>query len=42
MSAGVKQQNAAATAKKTPETHGTLDQKTMDNLSTAMHGEALA
>jgi rubrerythrin len=24
------------------ETHGTHDQKTLDNLSTAMHGEAFA
>lgn len=39
-------QNATATAmaktEKAPETHGALDQKTLDNLSTAMHGEAFA
>jgi len=28
--------------KKTTGTHGTLNQKTLDNLSTAMHGEAFA
>ncbi len=27
---------------KTTETHGTLDQKTLENLSMAMHGEAFA
>jgi rubrerythrin len=42
MDTGVSKQNAAATAKKTMETHGTLDQETLDNLSTAMHGEAFA
>ncbi len=42
MNTGVSKQNATATAEKTTETHGTLDQKTMDNLSTAMHGEAFA
>ena len=39
-------QNATATAKtkteKTSETRGALDRKTLDNLSTAMHGEAFA
>ncbi len=39
-------QNAAATAmaktEKATETRGILDQKTRDNLSTAMHGEAFA
>jgi hypothetical protein len=38
MNTGVGKQNATRTAKKTTETHGTLDQKTLDNLSTAMHG----
>ena len=42
MATGVSKQDAAATAKKTKETHGTLDQETLDNLSTAMHGEAFA
>ena len=42
MNTGVGKQNATHTAKKTTETHGTLDQKTLDNLSTAMHGEAFA
>jgi rubrerythrin len=32
--------NATATAETTTETRGSLDQKTLDNLSTAMHGEA--
>ncbi|MGB9433999.1 MAG: rubrerythrin family protein [Candidatus Acidiferrum sp.] len=39
MNTGASDQNATATAKKT---HGTLDQETLDNLSTAMHGEAFA
>jgi rubrerythrin len=42
MNTGVGKQDATATAKKTTETLGTLDQKTLDNLSTAMHGEAFA
>jgi rubrerythrin len=42
MHTGVSKQHAAATATKTTGTHGTLDQKTMDDLSTAMHGEAFA
>jgi rubrerythrin len=42
MTTGTGKQNATATAKKTTETHGTLYQKTVDNLSTAMHGEAFA
>jgi rubrerythrin len=42
MNTGVGKQNAATTAKKTTETHGTLVQETLDNLSTAMHGEAFA
>jgi rubrerythrin len=32
--------NATATAETITETRGSLDQKTLDNLSTAMHGEA--
>ncbi len=32
--------NATATAETTTETRGSLDKKTLDNLSTAMHGEA--
>jgi|SRR5579863_533476 len=42
MNSGVGKQNATATAKKTTETRGTTDQRTLDNLSTAMHGEAFA
>jgi len=42
MNTGVGKQHATATAKKTTETHEALDQKTLDNLSTAMHGEAFA
>ena len=42
MITGVSKQNAMATAKKTTATQRTLDQKTLDNLSTAMHGEAFA
>ena len=42
MNTGVSKQKATATAKKATETHGTFDQKTLDNLSTAMHGEAFA
>jgi rubrerythrin len=42
MNTGVSDQNATVTAMKTTETHGTLDQETFDNLSTAMHGEAFA
>jgi rubrerythrin len=42
MNTGVSKQSTTATAKKTTETHGTLNQKTLDNLSTAMHGEAFA
>jgi rubrerythrin len=42
MITGVSKQNAIATAKKTAETQRSLDQKTLDNLSTAMHGEAFA
>jgi rubrerythrin len=32
--------NATATAETTTEARGSLNQKTLDNLSTAMHGEA--
>ena len=42
MITGVSKQNAIATAKETAETQRSLDQKTLDNLSTAMHGEAFA
>jgi len=42
MNTGVSKQNATATAEKTMAIHGTLSQKTSDNLSTAMHGEAFA
>lgn len=42
MDTGVSKQKPAATGKKTAETRGTLDQKTLNNLSTAMHGEAFA
>jgi rubrerythrin len=42
MNTGVSKQNATATAEKTTETHGILDQKTLYDLSTAMHGEAFA
>ena len=42
MNTGLSEQNAAATAETTTETRGSLDQKTSDNLSTAMHGEAFA
>jgi rubrerythrin len=39
---GVSDQNATATAMKTTESDGTLDQEILNNLSTAMHGEAFA
>lgn len=42
MKTGVTKQNATATTEKSAETYGILDRKTMDNLSTAMHGEAFA
>jgi rubrerythrin len=42
MNPGASKQNATATAKKTTETHVILDQKTLYDLSTAMHGEAFA
>jgi hypothetical protein len=40
MNTGVGKQNATATAEKTSELQKTLDQETLDNLSTAMHAEA--
>jgi rubrerythrin len=42
MNTGVSKQEATATAEKATETRGALNQKTMENLSTAMHGEAFA
>lgn len=42
MDTGVSKQKPTATTKETAETRGTLDQETLDNLSTAMHGEAFA
>jgi rubrerythrin len=42
MNTGVGKQSATAMSKNTAETHGTLDKKTLDNLSAAMHGEAFA
>jgi len=42
MNTGVGKQNATETAEKTTEPQKTIDQKTLDNLSTAMHGEAFA
>lgn len=43
MNTGVGKQGATATAeKKTPAVRRTLDPKTLDNLLTAMHGEAFA
>jgi hypothetical protein len=42
MNPGVGKQNAAATAMRPTEANGTLDHKTMDALSTAMHLEAFA
>jgi rubrerythrin len=42
MNAGVGKQNAAAAAGRTTETHGIFDQETLDNFSTATHGEAFA
>ena len=42
MNTGVIDQNATATAMKTTENRGTLNQETLGNLSTAMHGEAFA
>jgi rubrerythrin len=42
MDTAVRPQNQTATAEKTPSPKRILDQKTIDNLSTAMHGEAFA
>src|ERR1700693_918092 len=42
MNPGATKQDATATAQKTTETHGTLNQKTLYDLSTAMHREAFA
>lgn len=42
MNTEVSKQNATATATKATETHRVFVQKTLDNLSTAMHGEAFA
>lgn len=42
MITGVSKQNATASAKKITAIQRTLDQTTLNNLSTAMHGEAFA
>src|ERR1700687_1659414 len=42
MNTGVSKQIETAVAEKTTKTHGTLKPQTVDNLSTAMHGEAFA
>ena len=42
MKTAVGLQKESATAEKTSASKRTLDQKTLDNLSTAMHGEAFA
>jgi len=42
MNTEVGNQKPTTTAEKTTEPCGTLDQKTLDDLSTAMHGEAFA
>ena len=42
MNTGISKQNATATTEKTTKTHMSLDQKTLYDLSTAMHGEAFA
>jgi len=42
MNTGISKQNATATAKKTTETQRNLSKTTLDNLSTALHGEAFA
>jgi rubrerythrin len=42
MNTGVSKQNVTSTAERTAERHGIFDRKTMDNLSTAMQGEAFA
>ena len=42
MNTGIGRQNGAATAKQTTEAQRALDQKTLEDLATAMHGEAFA
>ncbi len=42
MNTAVGKQSTTATAEKLPKLQGALDQKTLDNLTTAMHGEAFA
>ena len=42
MNTGVSKQEATATAEKATEVRGALNHKTIENLSTAMHGEAFA
>lgn len=42
MNTGVSKQIETAVAETTTQTHGTLKPQTVDNLSTAMHGEAFA
>ena len=42
MNPGASKQNATATVQKTTETRATLNQRTLYDLSTAMHGEAFA
>jgi rubrerythrin len=42
MNTGVEKQSVTAIAEKTTEPQKTLEPKTLDNLSTAMHGEAFA
>jgi rubrerythrin len=42
MNTAVRLQKETATAEKTPSPKRNLDQKTIDSLSTAMHGEAFA
>jgi rubrerythrin len=42
MNTRVSEPSATATAEKLPELQRALDQKTLDNLTTAMHGEAFA
>jgi rubrerythrin len=42
MNTAVRLQKETATGEKTPALKRNLDQKTIDNLSTAMHGEAFA
>ena len=42
MNTGISKQNAKATAEKIAKSHVNLNQKTLYDLSTAMHGEAFA